>query len=192
MTSTSQAGQDSFAYALSGKISQGGFVDLGCNDATFHSNSAALEFIGWVGVLADIIPCAVGRKSPFVCCDATKPSPELLAQYAALPPVLGYLSIDCDEATMGVLEAFPHDKVVCQSITIETDRYHRGDGLRDSIRKFLFAHGYELVCADVICPGYGEFEDWFCFPAWSSKGMRDALRCQSKSGLEIAEIAKRM
>lgn len=186
MTSTAQAGQDSFAYAISGKISQGGFVDLGCNDATIHSNSAALEFIGWVGVLVDIIPCAAGRRSPFVCCDATRPSPALLEQYAALPPVLGYLSVDCDDATLGALEAFPHDKVVCQTITIENDRYRVGDGPRNQIRKFLFERGYELVCADVIADGYGEYEDWFCHPKWSSKGMRDKLRCQSKRGLEVA------
>jgi len=187
MTSTSQAGQDLFAYALSGKIRWGGFVDLGCNDATFHSNSAGLEAYGWVGVLADIIPCAAGRGSPFVCCDATNPNPSLLSLYATLPPVLGYLSVDCDEATLGALTAFPHDKVICQSITVEHDRYHRGDGMRDAIRQFLFARGYDLVCSDVIADGYGEFEDWWAHPDWSSKGMRDMMRCQSKRGLDIVK-----
>jgi len=187
MTSTSQAGQDVYAHILSGKISQGGFVDIGCNDATFHSNSAALEFIGWVGVLVDIAPVCVGRRSPFVCCDATRPSDALLAQYAALPPVLGYLSVDCDEATLGALQAFPFDKVQCQSITTEHDRYRLGDGPRNAIRKFLFELGYELVCADVVAEGYGEFEDWWAYPRWSSRGVRDQLRSQSKIGKEIVK-----
>jgi hypothetical protein len=187
MTSTAQAGQDTYAYILSGKISQGGFVDLGCNHATFHSNSAALEFIGWVGVLCDVAPTCEGRRSPFIVCDATKPNAALVQAYATLPPVLGYLSVDCDDATLGALQAFPHDKVVCQSITIEHDRYHRGDGLRNEIRKFLFERGYDLVCADVIADGYGEFEDWWAHPKWTSKGMRDALRCQSRRGLDIVK-----
>ena len=185
MTSTSQAGQDLYAWTLSGKISLGGFVDLGCNVADTHSNSSGLEAIGWVGVLVDIAPVCVGRRSPFICCDATNPSPELIAQYQALPPVLGYLSVDYDDATLGALKAFPHDQVQCQSITIEHDRYHRGDGLRDQIRKFLFNLGYELVCADVSVDGYGEFEDWWAHPNWSSKGVRDQLRCQGKNWKEI-------
>jgi hypothetical protein len=185
MTSTSQAGQDLFAWTLSGKIRQGGFVDLGCNDATFHSNSAGLEAIGWVGVLVDIAPVCSGRRSPFECCDATKPSPRLLELYSALPPVLGYLSVDCDESTLGALLAFPHDKVVCQTITVETDRYRLGDGPRNEIREFLIGRGYDLVCADVICPGYGEFEDFWAHPHWSSSGVRDSIRCKSTDWREI-------
>lgn len=185
MTSTAQAGQDDYAYILSGKISQGGFVDLGCNHATFHSNSAALEFIGWVGVLCDIAPVCEGRRSPFIVCDATQPSPALLAAYATLPPVLGYLSVDCDDATLGALKAFPHDRVICQSITIEHDKYRVGDGPRNAIRTFLLNRGYELVCGDVIIEGYGEAEDWFAHPDWSSRGVRDKLRCTSRPGREI-------
>lgn len=187
MTSTAQAGQDTYAYILSGKISQGGFVDLGCNDAVFHSNSAALEFIGWVGVLVDIAPVCSGRRSPFVCCDAQHPSESLLRLYSELPPVLGYLSVDCDDATLGALHAFPFSKVQCQTITTEHDRYRLGDGPRNAIRSFLFDLGYELVCADVIADGYGEFEDWWAHPRWTSRGMRDQLRCQSKNGKDIVK-----
>lgn len=178
---TSQAGQDMFAHYISGRIKLGGFVDLGCNVSTFHSNTHSLEWVGWVGVLVDNQPgICVGRASPFVCCDATNPSAELLAKYAALPPVLNYLSVDCDDATFAALKAFPLDKVQCQSITIETDRYRVGDGPRDAIRAYLLERGYELVCGDVIIPGYGEAEDWFCFPKWSSRGTRDRIRCTGK------------
>lgn len=185
MTSTSQAGQDLFAWLMSGKISRGGFVDLGCNHATFHSNSAALEFIGWVGILVDIAPVCEGRSSPFVCCDATNPNAELIERYKALPPVLGYLSVDCDDATLGALKAFPFDKVQCQTITTEHDRYHKGDAMRDAIRSFLIGHGYSLVCADVSVDGYGEFEDWWAHPLWTSMGLRDRLRCTGKNWKEI-------
>jgi len=178
---TSQAGQDMFAHFISGRISHGGFVDIGCHDARFHSNSASLEHVGWIGVLVDIIPgvCA-GRRSPFVCCDATNPNAELLERYSTLPPVLGYLSVDCDDATFQALKVFPFDRVQCQSVTVEHDRYRVGDSNRNAIRQFMQGMGYELVCSDVVAPGYGQFEDWFCFPEWSSRGTRDRIRCVGK------------
>lgn len=183
---TSQAGQDMFAHFISGRIHNGGFVDLGCNDAKFHSNTASLEHVGWVGVLVDILPgICTGRRSPFVCCDATKPSPELIAKYAELPMALGYLSVDCDNYTLGALKAFPHDRVQCQSITTEHDRYRLGDGMRNEIREFLTGLGYDLVCADVVAPGYGQFEDWWAHPTWSSRGTRDRIRCVGKHWSEM-------
>lgn len=183
---TSQAGQDMYAHLMSGRITRGSFVDLGCNVATFHSNTHSLEWVGWVGLLVDIQPgICVGRSSPFICSDATKPTSELLEKYSALPQVLNYLSVDCDEYGLGALEAFPFDKVQCQSITIEHDRYHRGDALRDGQRKFLIEKGYSLVCADVILPGVGEFEDWWAHPNWTSRWLRDRMRCSSKPWNEI-------
>ncbi len=177
----SQAGQDMFAHYISGRISHGSFVDLGCHDGLNHSNSFGLETMHWIGLLVDVQPGICGpRNSPIFYCDATNPSPELLAAYATLPPQLGYLSVDCDDATLGALKAFPFDKVQCQSVTTEHDRYRVGDGPRDSIREFMFDLGYDLVCADVIAPGYGEFEDWWAHPRWSSRGVRDHIRCSSK------------
>lgn len=183
--STSQAGQDEFAWRMSGRIQHGGFVDLGCNEAHFHSNSSGLEAIGWVGVLVDIAPVCVGRASPFVVCDATNPTPELLNWYKTLPPVLGYLSVDCDDSTFGALKAFPFDKVQCQTITLEHDRYRVGDGVMQQTREFLLKLGYDLVCSNVALEGYGEFEDWWCHPKWTSSGVRDKYRCNGKLWKEI-------
>jgi len=183
--STSQAGQDEFAWRMSGRIQYGGFVDIGCNVAHFNSNSSGLEAIGWVGVLVDIQDICVGRSSPFVVCDAAHPNEALLEKYRTLPSVLGYLSVDCDDATIGALKAFPFSKVECQSITIEHDAYRVGPSVRTQTREMMLDLGYDLVCSNVIVEGYGAFEDWWAHPKWTSAGVRNKYRCDGKIGKEI-------
>lgn len=175
---TSQAGQDTFAYIISGEDKEGFFVDIGCHDGFVHSNSYGLEQVGWSGLLVDKERgiCTQPRNSYIVYSDASKPNPDLLAAYESLPPIVNYLSVDCDDDTFGALVAFPWDKVKCQTVTIEHDRYRVGDGPRDHIRAFMKSIGYELVCADVVAPGYGQFEDWWAHPVLSSARVRDLLR----------------
>jgi hypothetical protein len=182
LKTTSQAGQDMFAHYISGRIHNGSFVDIGCHDGITHSNSYGLEHMGWVGVLVDyqVGICTTPRRNPIIYSDAMDPSPELLEAYRTLPPQLGYLSVDCDGGTWEALKRFPLDKVQCQSITVEHDRYRMGDAMRDLMREYLKSLGYDLVCADVVAPGYGQFEDWWAHPRWSSSGVRNHIRCEGK------------
>jgi hypothetical protein len=146
----------------------GFYVDVGCSDAEFHSNTFGLEALGWTGLLVDLLPGCKDRKGTFVLADASRPSPELVNQYNALPEVVDYLSLDVDAATLPAFGHLPWGRVRFRVATIETDVYRKGEKERDSIRAYLDRYGYELVCGDVIVEWpqgqFVKFEDWFADP----------------------------
>ncbi len=184
---TSQAGQDMFAHYISGRIHNGIFVDLGAHDGIVHSNSHGLEHMGWRGLCVDIVPGIISDKriAQKVYCDAGKPNDQLKFYYDELPAQIGYLSVDCDDGTLSALAAFPFWRVQCQAVTTEHDRYRVGDGPRNAIRGLMESLGYERVCSDVVAPGYGQFEDWWAHPRWSSLGVRNHIRCEGKLWSEM-------
>lgn len=163
-----QAGQDRFAYEASGKINNGKFVDIGCDHPSFHSNTFALETLGWNGLMVDIHSGCESRQGTFIVSDAANPTDSLKIQYSQLPPVVDYLSLDCDDATMGAFNWLPWDRVTFRAITLETDVYKNGPDVRDKTRTMLRAIGYHLLCADVVVEWpkgtMVPFEDWWIFP----------------------------
>lgn len=173
LESHSQAGQDLFAYDASDRKRKGTFLDIGCNDAVFHSNTYALEQIGWRGLLVDIAPFDMSkRKSPFVLADASKVCPAIQGFMADHNWFIDYLSLDVDEWTYQALIALPLGLCRFGCITVEHDLYLRGPGPQEAIRKTLMGHGYTLACGDVVAPGYGVFEDWFVDPNYHEGAIR--------------------
>lgn len=189
--SHSQAGQDIFAYEMTERKLGGSFLDIGCNDAKFHSNSYALEeFCSWRGLCVDIESGCESRKSTFVKCDAAHPDDRLKFHYRQLPDVTDFLSLDADSATLGAFNALPWDRLTFRVVCLEHDAYRIGPDLRDKLRSMLGAMGYFLCCADVkvrypaIEPPKS-FEDWFIEPALTNPELVKKYQCSEKMWNEI-------
>lgn len=171
MQSHSQAGQDCFPRFLV-KHSPGTYLDIGCHAPTVLNNSYILEKEGWTGVSIDIQDFShafqTTRRNRFLQADATTVQWEpIFAQCrssSAPGSPIHYLSFDIDDATEAAFRRFPWDSQRFSTITIEHDQYRVGTRMRDTIRSKLISIGYSLVCADVIVPGYGAFEDWYIDP----------------------------
>jgi len=166
--SKSQAGQDQWVWEMTEHKTDGFYVDLGCNVAQFHSNTYALEQQGWKGILVDIVGGCEERKGTFILSDAASPNERLRLYYKHLPTVGDYLSLDCDDSTLGAFNALPWDRTTFRLITVETDVYRKGPADRDKMRAMLKAMGYHLVCGDVFVEWpegtFVPYEDWFSFP----------------------------
>ncbi len=191
--SYSQAGQDSWVYEMLEHKQGGYYLDLGCNHPTFHSNTYALEQIGWVGLLVDIVGGCEDRRGTFIMSDAASPNERLRLYYKHLPPVIDYASIDTDTALMGTFNSLPWDRITCRVITIETDVYLKGEGDRDKLRSMLRAMGYELICGDVkvAWPNPDDrnpYEDWYAFPNLVNPDMIKRFRCEGVYWREILEM----
>ena len=183
--SHSQAGQDQWVWEMTEHKADGFYVDLGCSDAQKHSNSYALEQLGWKGLLVDIVDGCELRKGTFIKSDAATPNDRLKLYYSHLPAVVDYLSLDTDEALMGSFAALPWDKVTFRVATIETDVYRKGPHDRDNIRTMMKALGYYLVCADVCVEwpvGHAPvpYEDWFAMPELVNPDLIKRFKCDGK------------
>lgn len=194
MTSYSQAGQDKFAFEMSGQKANGVFLDVGAHDGRTNSNSLGLEEEGWRGLLVDIHPHEglAARRNDFVICDATTADwPRLLELY--LPDrYIDYLSLDVDEVTTAVLERLMRTGVIFGCITIEHDKYRLGIGHQTCQHGLLLNSGYDLICSDVIIepgPGIpgngGPFEDWYCHKNAIDELRRNRFRCHAQVGSKI-------
>lgn len=190
--SHSQAGQDLFAWSMTEQKPNGYFVDLGCNDAIKHSNTYALEQQGWSGLMVDIVGGCEERKGTFILSDAASPNDRLRLYYKHLPAVVDYLSLDCDDATLGAFSAIPWDRTTFRVITVETDVYAKGPGDRDKLRSMLGAMGYHLTCADVVVEWpqgtFVSYEDWYCMPELINPDLIKKYQCESKYWRDILKL----
>jgi hypothetical protein len=185
--SSSQFRQDLLPYYLIVLPEQkldGHFVDIGCGDPVNFNNSFGLEQLGWRGILTDIIPdcarsCAV-RQSKFFMGPAQNLSWGTLLQE---PATFDYLSLDCDDDGLAVLQSLPLDTVDFRTATIEHDAYRIGNEMRHAMRAHMISHGYTLVCGDVCWNGGSPLEDWWV------KGIPEEryahLQCNNREYSEI-------
>lgn len=185
MNSKSQAGQDLFAFVMTDCKTDGYYLDIGCNHESFHSNTYALEQLGWDGLLVDIAGGCESRKGKFIRCDAANPSELLRSAYRQLPPVVDYLSLDADDATIPAMLALPWNRVTFRVITAEHDKYRVGGQNQSQTQELLQSIGYHRVCADVIIPGYGVAEDWWCYPELINPELIARYQCSGKEWQEI-------
>lgn len=192
LQSTAQAGQDVFAYEVTGQRKDGFVLDLGSYNVVMGNNSYALERIGWRCLMVDLFKDEENlhhRTSPFLQADARKVDWLSELKTAMMPMHIDYLSLDCDEATHEVLDGLPLNQITFDVITLEHDAYRFGNERRDAMRSTLLGRGYDLICADVkICiPNYvdGSFEDWYCSANLSRSA--DRFRCENKYWQEIVQ-----
>lgn len=179
MTSYSQASQDRFVAEVTANQRAGSFLDIGSNNPVAINNSYMLESeLGWRGLLVDnsvesMKACEEKRKSAFLLTNAAAPqdwigalrqAEEINHGVSLHPPrYVDYLSADIDGATLEFLKNFPFKEIKFRVMTIETDVYRNGLEYRDTMRRIIFDHGYELVAGDVKDQGL-PFEDWWIFP----------------------------
>lgn len=168
-TSRSQAGQDKFAYIVTGGLRHGTFLDIGANNPVTINNTMALEEIGWRGLLVDnsaesMVACEKARKSHFYFTDAAQPQnwQAALAQAELPTDRIDYLSLDVDGASLACLSNLPLALVRFRVITLEHDEYAR-PGTRDAMLDILRHHKYDVLCADVCDQGMS-FEIWATDP----------------------------
>jgi hypothetical protein len=160
MNSRSQAGQDRFVNALHPQ--PGTFLDIGAAGLAI-SNTLGLEEIGWTGILVDNSPEAARastvRKAWFKLADATQ------RDYSFLPPIVDFLSLDVDGASLDALRKIfaSAPKTSFRTITVEHDQYERGESLRTPMLELLRAKGYDILCPDVCHEGKS-FEIWAVKP----------------------------
>jgi hypothetical protein len=174
LISRSQAGQDVFVYQQLIKPFddyQGTFLDIGCGFPIEINNTYALEQRGWRGLLVDLNSefvemCRQQRSNPVLQQDATTVDWGAVCDMHNLGRNIDYLSLDIDD------ELDKPSKVVItlqnllgagfsfRIITLEHDRYHLGDSVRNTTREMLLSAGYTLSRPDVTHDGL-EYEDWW-------------------------------
>lgn len=198
MKSYSQSGQDLFAWECNGRKSDGLFLDVGANGPIDISNTFALEWYGWRGLLVDNSPesmlaCEKLRESPFYLTDASKPQDwmgafammdEALGKKAGSTKVFDYGSFDIDFSTLDCLRNLPLKEVTFRVITVEHDLYRNGQAYRDAIHSHLFDHGYALIAANVCDQGL-PFESWFVMPEFVNMGLVERFRSSGKDWREV-------
>lgn len=188
-----QAGQDAWVYEMLEHKQDGFYVDLGCSDAQKHSNTYALEtYAGWSGLLVDTLDGCELRKGTFIKSDAANPNGRLKLYYRTLPPLMDFLSLDCDDATMGAFNALPWDDIRFRVATIETDVYRKGPVERDKIRAAMHGMGYTLVAGDVFVEWpegtFVPYEDWYAHPDHVSPDQIKRFSCDGLFWKSILEL----
>lgn len=188
MTWYSQAGQDEWVHSIVGDT--GFFVDVGAHDGIVHSNTYALEQLGWTGICIEPDPTIVevlranrschraftavsdhkgyvrmvGPRVVLGPVDHTDIWCDTLTGYLEAwnaPPVIDYLSIDVEGHERQVLAGMNFDRWSVRLITIEHNAYCDGPDRKEWIFNMLTAWGFERVREDVIAEGYGPYEDWY-------------------------------
>jgi hypothetical protein len=192
MKSYSQACQDLFAYELLKDIKNGIYLDIGANVSTFNNNTYLFELLGWTGLSIDIDPnCKIEfektRKNSYLVADVTNLNwSQLMTQYNFNNcECIDYISFDVDDATLLAFDNFPWNTIKFKVMTIEHDTYRVGPALRDHIRKQLSSLGYKLICSDVICTGYGPFEDWWVNPSYVNMDIANVFICDNLQYTDI-------
>jgi len=155
----SQANQDVFVLNKIGK--NGTYLEIGAAYPIVYNNTYLLEQNGWSGMSIDFEPSykndwLIHRKNPLIIADALTYHYPNIDRYDYLQ-----LDIDPTEKTFALLQKLLKEyKTRYSIITFETDAYLDNRFVEPS-RKFLNDYGYKLEVADVICEGYGIFEDWY-------------------------------
>jgi hypothetical protein len=191
----SQAAQDRFVNEVLIKperMLEGTYIDIGGCHPIEINNTYALEQRGWRGVSIDIDANAVAlhqtmRANVIWCADATRVDWEarLAEVRPRIGPVVDYLSLDVDAATLAALENLLRAELQFRVITAEHDSYRFGPGPRDAMRVLLRHGGYDLLCADVCSADGQPFEDWWVAPDLIPNRDYERFRCSGKKWTEI-------
>lgn len=166
-----QSDQDIWVLSMLNGQRHGTYLEIGAGWPEHISNTALLELqFGWQGVsldYQDVYPdmwAAAGRKTFVQGNGQTADFDQLLAD---LPPVIDYLSIDCDPGwvTFEILQRLPWHNRKFRLITFEHECHAEGPKIKNASRQFLAMHGYQLVANNISHMGIAcDYEDWWAFP----------------------------
>jgi len=176
----SQCYQDMFVLTMLNGKRCGSFLEIGCDDAYFNSNTALLEKeFGWTGISIDIDPVKIDkfrseRSSKAIAADATKIDFDKILKST----VYDYLQVDCEPAstTFKILQRIPLSRYKFAVITFEHDNYHdENKEIKRLSREYLKSYGYKLIAGDIAEDNYSDFEDWYVHPDLVSRDIIDKM-----------------
>lgn len=178
--------QDEFCANLL-KFKRGGYyLDIGSCSSVGSNNSYFFESLGWKGVCIEINSMFNDSYKTRACKylneDALEVDYEKVFKEENFPNSIDYLSLDVDEACLGVLRKLPLDKYRFKVITIEHDSHVYGDLYKAPQREILKSKGYHLLCEDVLNQSgrnIGQehaWEDWWISPEYFDKEEIDRLQ----------------
>ena len=182
----SQCFQDMFILMATQGKKNGKYLEIGSNVPFAHNNTAILETeFDWKGISVEIDWNLVSqfrgsRKNDCICADATTLDYSKVLDDANMGTDWDYLQLDCEPPnnTYLALLSIPLEKYRFAVITYEHEFYcDETKSYRDKSRRYLKAHGYELIVDNVAIDDKSPFEDWWCHPDLISKKVLDALRC---------------
>lgn len=161
--------QDMFVLALYDGKKNGTWLEIGSGDPYVHNNTALLEEFGWKGISIDNSEALCykfreERYSTVINVDATDIAYNDLLEKHSVDPIIDYLQIDCDEASLDILKKIPFDRYKFGAVTLEHDSYRLGTYRRDEMRTILKEHGYRLLVPNVSFTESHPYEDWFIHP----------------------------
>lgn len=184
MTWYSQAGQDEWVHSIIGD--SGFFVDVGAYDGVEHSNTYALEQLGWEGICieanhrayealarnrrCEVWQGAASNASTLVPFDGVQVGAGRLVDAEPLsvilhtinaPPTIDYLSVDVEGHELAVLAGMDFDRWPVKLVTIEHNLYRDGPVHKLAIYAAMSQLGFVRAVEDVIAPSYGPYEDWY-------------------------------
>jgi len=180
----SQCYQDMFVLTMLNGKRKGKFLEIGCDDAYFNSNTALLEKeFGWIGISIDIDKNKINkfkqkRSSETICMDALKIDFKTLLK----DEIYDYLQIDCEPASTSfrVLQRIPFETCMFAVITFEHDNYCDEDkSIKEKARKYLQSYGYKIIVNNISEDKYSDFEDWFVHPDLVNNIIIEKMLCIS-------------
>jgi len=180
----SQVYQDMFILSMLNGKRNGTYIEIGCCDPFFNSNTALLELeFGWNGISIDINPNEIKkyenvRNTKTLLADATKIDYEKLLDSS----VYDYLQVDCDPAitSFTILQRIPFHKVKFAVITFEHDKYiDENQEIQDKARKYLESFGYIQIVNNVSEDNWSAFEDWYVHPDLVDESIIKKMMCIS-------------
>ena len=189
----SQAGQDMFALSILDGMSDGIFLDIGCNDPKWINNTFLLEEkYNWKGILIDFadfhVKACIEQRRPdsiYIEGDATKVNYSEALKQLGVNGIIDYMSLDIDGIeTLITLKNLPLSEYKIRVITFEHDAYRFGNDIREESRNYLNKMGYLLLCANVKSGG-SEYEDWYVHP--DLVDMERAMK-MNLNGMEWSDI----
>lgn len=183
--------QDEYAYNLIGE--KGIFLDLGCSNPTFGSNTYGLEKLGWSGLCFDIRDCQSEydwtsiRSQKFVQTDVTSEYfLNYISNFKQSTPVVDYVSLDMDTAGQNFallgLKNIIKSGLKFKALTFEHEYHYHGPENKMEGKRLLESAGYHCLFDDVSLvqeaippskyPGKF-FEDWYINPSFFDKSILD-------------------
>ena len=159
--------QDMFAYYLIGD--KGTFLDIGCYHPFQWNNTAALEMVGWTGLMFDIEEkwvnaCKQNRKSEVFLVDVSSDEFANILEEKLPNKSVDYISLDADGGSIGALEQLLKNGYSFKCMTFEHDFYQAGSKLKTPSKLLLEDSGYVSLFEDIKLADGKIWEDWWINP----------------------------
>jgi hypothetical protein len=165
-----QSDQDIFVLSMLDGLHSGTYLEIGAGWPLHISNTALLELdLGWHGISIDYqdgYPAqwqAAGRKTLVQANGLSVDFEQLLS---SMPPVIDYLSVDCEPAAVSleILQRLPVNRQF-RVITFEHECYCEGPAVKQASRAYLASLGYQLAVNNIShLETSVDYEDWWYHP----------------------------